>query len=157
MSKKMVAVGLGLVFLAIAGIAIAGAFSDAERAADKFDDEVDDLKKMSVDETKKIVEAICEAEEAERKSVGKDISARVKSKIKGEYEDLEDLMEDAKRTRTRSSTRSSMTIRSRAWLPRRCATALRSVQCHRMMGLSRMQRDMNGRARRYAISKMRAD
>ena len=95
MSKKIVAVGLGLVFLTIAGIALAGAFSDAERAADRFDDEVDDLKKMSVAETKKIVEAICDAEEAKRRSAGKNISARVKSKIKDEYDDLEDLMEDA--------------------------------------------------------------
>ncbi|MEM9489052.1 MAG: hypothetical protein AAGC55_07905 [Myxococcota bacterium] len=95
MTRTHLAVGLALALLTGAGLASAGAFSDAERAVAKFDDAANDLKSLSIAEAEKIVTAICEAKEDDRKKVARDISNRVKSRVKSEYQGLEKLAEDA--------------------------------------------------------------
>ncbi len=95
MNPRRAAVVLGLVACGAVAVAVADSFSDAERAADKLKSGYEDLKKLTVSETARLVTSICDAEEADRKSVAKEASDRVQSKVKDEYEDLEDLKDDA--------------------------------------------------------------
>ncbi len=79
-----------------AALAFAAAdWSAAERKFDDFRREHDQLRKLTPDETKKIVAAVCEAEEEDRQSVARDASQRVRDKVKDEYEDLEEIKGDA--------------------------------------------------------------
>jgi hypothetical protein len=56
-------------------------FDDAERAFSEFVDSYRDAKKLTIDEEKRLVAAICDAEEEERKSVASEASTRVRDKV----------------------------------------------------------------------------
>jgi hypothetical protein len=79
-----------------AALAFAAAdWSAADRKFEEFRREHEQLRRLTPDETKKIVAAVCEAEEADRQSVAKDASQRVRDKVEAEYEDLEEIKGDA--------------------------------------------------------------
>jgi hypothetical protein len=92
------AFGSGVIVLTVCGAAaIAFAAADWSAAERKFDElrrEHEQLRRLTPDETKKIVAAVCEAEEADRQSVARDASQRVRDKIEDEYEDLEEIKGD---------------------------------------------------------------
>jgi hypothetical protein len=93
------AFGSGVIVLTMCGAAaIAFAAANWSAAESKFEDfrrEHDQLRKLTPGETKKIVAAVCEAEEEDRQSVARDASQRVRDKIEDEYEDLEEIRGDA--------------------------------------------------------------
>ncbi len=93
------AFGSGVIVLTVCGaaaIAFAAAdWSAAERKFEEFRREHEQLRRLTPDETRKIVAAVCEAEEEDRQSVGKDASQRVRDKIEDEHEDLEEIKGDA--------------------------------------------------------------
>jgi hypothetical protein len=74
--------------------ALAFAAADWSMAEDEFEEfrhKHEQLRRLTPDETKKIVAAVCEAEEEDRQSVARDASQRVRGKIEDQYEDLEKL------------------------------------------------------------------
>jgi hypothetical protein len=73
----------------------AGNWSAAERKFEEFRREHEQLRRLTPEETRKIVAAVCEAEEEDRQSVARDASQRVRDKIEDEYEDLEEIKGDA--------------------------------------------------------------
>jgi hypothetical protein len=93
------AFGSGVIVLTVCGVAAiafaAADWSAAERKFEEFRREHEQLRRLTPDETKKIVAAVCEAEEEDRQSVAKDASQRVRDKIEDEYEDLEEIRGDA--------------------------------------------------------------
>lgn len=93
MRKKFIVAALA--FVTLAGVAFADIYSDAEQSTSKFETEVKDLKSLTVAETKTLVEAICQAEEAERKAIGQEASNRVKAKVTSKYDDLEKLRDES--------------------------------------------------------------
>lgn len=66
-------------------------FDEAERLYERFMHDFYDLKRLDKDELTRLVQAICEADEEERQSVGKDASSRVKDKVNNDYEKLKSL------------------------------------------------------------------
>lgn len=90
--RRLMAIGAATVIAT--GVAwAAGDWSAAKSRFDNFKDAQQALKKMTPEETKKIVQAICEARSTkERREVGKTISSRVKS-------DLNDSLDKLKGTR----------------------------------------------------------
>jgi hypothetical protein len=79
-----------------AALAFAAAdWSGAERAFDDFRLEHEQLRRLTPEETGKIVAAVCEAEEDERQSVARDATQRVRDKIEDEYEALQKLEQKA--------------------------------------------------------------
>jgi hypothetical protein len=90
-SCTIVAIVCGAAALAFA----AGNWSAAESKFEDFRREHDQLRKLTPDETKTIVAAVCEAEEEDRQSVARDASQRVRDKVEDEYEDLEEIKGDA--------------------------------------------------------------
>jgi len=94
--RKIVAAGSILVVCGIAGIAIAGGdWSGTERKVEEFKSQEGDLRKLTPKETQSIVTAICDAEEADRKSAGSDAGRRVKDKVASEFRELETLKNDS--------------------------------------------------------------
>jgi hypothetical protein len=93
------AFGSGVIVLTVCGAAaLAFAAADRSAAERKFEElrrKHEQLRRLTPDETKKIVAAVCEAEEEDRQSVARDASQRVRDKIEGEYEDLEEIKGDA--------------------------------------------------------------
>jgi hypothetical protein len=93
------AFGSGVIVLTICGAAAlafaAADWSAAERKFEELRREHEQLRGLTPDETKRIVTAVCEAEEEDRQSVARDASQRVRDKIEGEYEDLEEIKGDA--------------------------------------------------------------
>jgi SMC interacting uncharacterized protein involved in chromosome segregation len=55
----------------------------------------DEIRKLDVSEMKRLVEAICGAEEADRESVARDAASRVKDEMNSEFEKLRDKKTDA--------------------------------------------------------------
>jgi len=70
-------------------------FDEAERLYERFMHDFYDLKKLEKDELERLVTAICEADEEERQSVGKEASSRVKDKVNYEYDKLKSLENEA--------------------------------------------------------------
>jgi Restriction endonuclease fold toxin 9 len=97
MSRR--AFGSGVIVLTVCGAAAlafaAADWSAAERKFEEFRRKHEQLRGLTPDETKKIVTAVCEAEEEDRQSVARDASQRVRDKIEGEYEELEEIKGDA--------------------------------------------------------------
>lgn len=89
-SGIIVAIVCGAAAIAFA----AGNFGGAERKFEEFRREHEQLRRLTPDETRKIVAAVCEAEEEDRQSVARDASQRVRDKIEDEYEDLEEIKDD---------------------------------------------------------------
>jgi hypothetical protein len=93
------AFGSGVIVLTICGAAAlafaAADWSAAERKFEEFRREHEQLRRLTPDETKKVVAAVCEAEEEDRQSVARDASQRVRDKIVDEYDDLQKINSDA--------------------------------------------------------------
>jgi hypothetical protein len=92
------AFGSGVIVLTICGAAAlafaAADWSAAERKFEELRRKHEQLRGLTPDETRKIVAAVCEAEEEDRQSVARDASQRVRDKIEGEYENLEEIKGD---------------------------------------------------------------
>jgi hypothetical protein len=93
MMSTMVVSVLGLVAAAFAS----GDWSGAERKYEEFKREQEDFKKLQPGETRKIVTAICEAEEADRKSAASEAKSRVESTINDKNSRLRSLRDEAER------------------------------------------------------------
>ncbi len=84
--------------LAVATIAIAGGdWSGAERKYEEFKKAQEEFKKLLPSETKAIVTAICDAEEAERKSAASSAKSRAESTIKDKTSQLNTRKDDAEK------------------------------------------------------------
>lgn len=70
-------------------------FDDAERAATKYLDDAKKIKELLPDEVRKLVKAICEADDEERKSISSDITSRVKDSANYEYDKLKRQQEES--------------------------------------------------------------
>jgi hypothetical protein len=80
---------MAVVVLAGMGIAWAsGDWSSARSAADDMKSKQQDLRKLTPDETRQIVTAICEADEDARESAGKAAGERVANAVNSKFEDL---------------------------------------------------------------------
>ena len=82
----------------VVGIGVAwaaGDWSSARNRVDDFKNRQADLKRMTPDETKKIVTAICEADEEARRDVGRAISDRISSTMQSKVSDIERVRDDA--------------------------------------------------------------
>ena len=83
-------VGLATV-LFFAGSASADLYDDADRAAGEFLDRYEKLRSLNASENKRLVAAICDAEEADRKSVSRDAAERVERAVGKAYDSMRDL------------------------------------------------------------------
>ncbi len=83
---------LGLAAIAIA----AGDWSSAERKYEEFKTKQEQLKKLTPPETQRIVKAICEADEDERKAAGKEAGERAQKAALADFEKLAKVKEEAK-------------------------------------------------------------
>jgi len=80
--------GAGLLAIALAlraGLAPADDFDDAERTNSAFHQTADGITTTIVATQKRLVEAICSVDDAERRNVATDASARVKNQVVEEY------------------------------------------------------------------------
>src|SRR5690606_10361740 len=78
------------IMLGAGAIAYAAAdWRSTERKVDDFKKEHEQLRKLTPEETRKIVTAICDAEEADRQSVARDASKRAKDTIASKFSGLE--------------------------------------------------------------------
>lgn len=81
----------------MAGFAVAwaaGDWSAARNKADEFRSRQADLRKLAPEETRRIVTAICEADEAARKDVGRDSAERVAREVNDKLSDLQHIRDD---------------------------------------------------------------
>lgn len=86
---------VALVLTAGIGVVWAGGdWSAAKNKADEFKSRQLDLKKLDPDETRRVVTAICEADEEARKDVGRDVSDRVAREVSDKMSELERLRDD---------------------------------------------------------------
>lgn len=83
------------VFVPLSAFSLPDIYDDAERLATLVFDGYANLKKLDKDELKRLVEAICQADEEDRRAVSKDASDRVKDHVNYEYEKLERLKDEA--------------------------------------------------------------
>jgi hypothetical protein len=96
--KRAVGIGVVVVMSAVAAIAYAaGDWGSAKDKAERFKSEYEDLRRLTPQETRRVVTAICEADEDERRSVASDVHSRVGGMIDDKYDDLKDLKEEATR------------------------------------------------------------
>ncbi len=78
------------------GVAWAGGdWSAARSKTDEFKSRQQDLRKLDPDETRRIVTAICEADEDARRDAGRDASDRVAREVNDKMSELERLRDDA--------------------------------------------------------------
>jgi polyhydroxyalkanoate synthesis regulator phasin len=89
LNRGRLAIG-GMLALATVGVAwAAGDWSAAQNRFERFKDEQQALKKMTPEETRKIVQAICEARSTkERRAVGSAIASRVKDDVGSDVDKL---------------------------------------------------------------------
>jgi len=86
--------------LVAAGVAVAwasGDWSSARSAAEDMKSRQQELRKLTPEETRQIVTAICEADEDARESAGKSAAERVASDVNSKYEDLRHARDSAYR------------------------------------------------------------
>src|SRR5690348_3176504 len=69
--------------------------SDAENAAQKYIDSYETIRTMEVDQLKRLVTAVCDADEDDRKKVSEDERNRVESMVASNKSDLDKAKEDA--------------------------------------------------------------
>lgn len=96
--RKMVRAGFAAVAVVAIGIGVAwasGDWSAARSKADEFKSRQQDLRKLDPEETRRIVTAICDADEDARKDAGRDISDRVSREVNDKMSDLERVRNDA--------------------------------------------------------------
>src|SRR3954464_12053045 len=97
---KAVKVGVAAMVVLAAGIGVAwatGDWSAARSKSDEFKSRQADLRKLEPDETRRVVTAICEADEDARKEAGRDVSERVAREVNDKLSDLERVRDDANR------------------------------------------------------------
>jgi hypothetical protein len=95
--RTIAGVSVGSLFVLVAVAWAAGDWSAAKDKVDRFKSEYDSLRRLTPDETRRVVTAICEAEEDDRRSVASDVHDRVASTVSREYDRLKDLKEDTNR------------------------------------------------------------
>ncbi len=84
-----------LAILVVATVAIAGGeWSSAKDTAEKYKSGYESLRKLTPEETRRVVTAICEADEEERSSVASDVHSRVASLVDDKFDDLKDLRDE---------------------------------------------------------------
>jgi hypothetical protein len=94
--KRNVMVGAFVVLAAVVGVAWAkGDWSSAQSKAEDMKRKQMDLRKLTPDELRRVVKAVCEVDENERKDVGRDAADRVADKVKSELSSLERMRDDA--------------------------------------------------------------
>jgi polyhydroxyalkanoate synthesis regulator phasin len=80
----------------VVGVAwAAGDWSAAQSKASEFKDRYTDLRKLTPDETRKLVSAICDAEDGARRTVGQEASSRVRDEVRDKESELERIKSDA--------------------------------------------------------------
>jgi len=95
-AKILVAIGAtACLTFAVSTAHAGGDWSSAKRAADDFKKEYEDLKKLTPNETRSIVTAICNSMEKLRKKTSESASRRVQSKINSEFGQLKSKKEYA--------------------------------------------------------------
>ena len=96
--RKLAVIGvLGLSGSLVVVAYAAGNWSAAENKAKLVKREHKDLRKITPSETRKIVDAVCRAEEAKRKTAAADAGKRAKRRVTTEYAKLKTLKDDANR------------------------------------------------------------
>lgn len=96
--KRNVMVGAFVVLAAVVGVAWAkGDWSSAQSKAEDMKRKQMDLRKLAPEEIRRVVKAVCEVDEDERKDVGRDAADRVASKVGSELSSLERMRDDAYR------------------------------------------------------------
>lgn len=94
--KRNVMVGAFVVLAAVVGIAWAkGDWSSAQSKAEDMKRKQMELRKLAPEELRRVVKAVCEADEDERRDVGRDAADRVASKVGSELSSLERTRDDA--------------------------------------------------------------
>jgi hypothetical protein len=94
--RKKSLLGACVVLAAVFGIAWAkGDWSAAQSKAEDMKRKQMDLRKLAPEELRRVVKAVCEVDEDERKDVGKDAADRVADKVRGELSTLERMRDDA--------------------------------------------------------------
>jgi hypothetical protein len=81
--------------ITLASPARADSCSDAERAAQKYIDSYESIRTMEVDQLKRLVTAVCEVDEDDRKKVSDDEKNRVESMVASNKGDLDRARADA--------------------------------------------------------------
>lgn len=95
---KMVKSGVVAIAAVALGISVAwakGDWSAARSKADEFKSRHQELRKLAPEETRRVVSAICEADEDARKDAGRDASERVARSVGDKLSDLERVRNDA--------------------------------------------------------------
>jgi hypothetical protein len=96
--KSNVMVGAFVVLAAVVGVAWAkGDWSSAQSKVEDMKRKQMDLRKLAPEEIRRVVKAVCEADEDERRDVGRDAADRVASKVGSELSSLERMRDDAYR------------------------------------------------------------
>ncbi len=85
---KRIVFGIGLVAASAMVAWASGDWSSAKSAADDMKTKQQELRKLTPEETRGIVTAICEADEDARSDAGKQAAERVASDVNSKYEDL---------------------------------------------------------------------
>lgn len=96
--QRVTVVRTGAVAVLVAGIGVSwasGNWSDARSKADEFKSRQQDLRKLDPEETRRVVTAICEADEDARKDAGRDASDRVAREVNDKMSELERIRNDA--------------------------------------------------------------
>lgn len=68
---------------------------DALRLTGNYVDSYEGIRRLGVDEQRRLVDAICHADDDERISIGRDAENRVRTQVSNEYEKLDRLFNDA--------------------------------------------------------------
>jgi hypothetical protein len=98
MKKRSIVGGVAVLVFGLVAVAwAAGDWSRARDRADRFRSEYDDLRRLTPMETREIVTAICEAEEAERREVASRAHDRAASNVSSKFNSLENLKSDTLR------------------------------------------------------------
>jgi Restriction endonuclease fold toxin 9 len=95
---KKVLIGCAVMIAAFVAVAYAGGdWSAAKDKVDRFKSDYDSLRRLTPDETKRVVTSVCEADEEERASVASDVASRVASTISDKYNSLQSTKDEALR------------------------------------------------------------
>lgn len=86
---------LGAMLLCGIPLARADRFDDAERMTDRFVDHARDLRRLDIDQLRALVQAICDAEEDDRRSVAREAAERARDKVTYEFDKLKREKDDA--------------------------------------------------------------
>lgn len=90
--RVLICIGFCVFFTAVC---LADQFDDAETLFNRFMDRNSGLRKLKVNESKDLVKALCDAEEAERSKVAQDAGERIKNDVNNKMDELTDLKEKA--------------------------------------------------------------